>query len=107
MRGNKATQSSITQHAYSSVLLPERANSRRRGSALTPTLPADEFAAMSRALADLYHAVIRRATQKMFPLWQRLGVHVTPVHYYQPVPDTRRLPDRLWTRRLSAPGIDF
>ena len=41
-----------------------------------------------------------------FPLWERLGVHVTPVHFYEPVPDTRSLPATLWSARSELPGID-
>jgi predicted O-methyltransferase YrrM len=33
-----------------------------------------------------------------FPIWEALGIHVTPVHFYQPIPDTRTLPDDLWNR---------
>ncbi len=42
-----------------------------------------------------------------FQVWQRLGVHVTPVHYYQPIPDTRRLDPDLWRRRSSLVGVDM
>jgi hypothetical protein len=28
---------------------------------------------------------------RSFELWQRFGLHVTPVDYYQPIPDTREL----------------
>ena len=44
---------------------------------------------------------------RYFDLWQERGFHVTPVHFYQPVPDTRTLPDALWTERRETPGVDF
>jgi len=34
-------------------------------------------------------------------------VHVTPVHFYYPVPDTRELSARLWTAPSAVPGVDF
>jgi hypothetical protein len=59
-------------------------------------------------------AVLRKYTQlgaplagKYFRLWERQGVHVTPVHFGQPLPDTRMLPDALWTERSEMAGIDL
>lgn len=60
-----------------------------------------------RPLSDLYRAAVMRATRVTFPFWERLGVHVTPVHYHSPVPDTRSFPAGLWTKRLSATGVDL
>lgn len=45
-----------------------------------------------------YNAALRRFTNKTFLFWQRLGVHVTPNHFDQPIPDTRTLKDDLWSR---------
>ena len=42
-----------------------------------------------------------------FNLWQSLGLHVIPNHFYQPVPDTRCLSEDLWKRPSSLPGIDI
>jgi hypothetical protein len=44
---------------------------------------------------------------KHFQMWESHGVHVTPVHYYSPIPDTRTLPDSLWNQSPAHPGIDF
>jgi predicted O-methyltransferase YrrM len=38
----------------------------------------------------------RRLARETFPVWQRLGLHVTASHFYEPVPDTRRLPESTW-----------
>lgn len=38
----------------------------------------------------------RRAARETFPLWRRLGLHVTAAHFYEPVPDTRHLPESTW-----------
>jgi hypothetical protein len=43
----------------------------------------------------------------MFPLWERMGVHVTPVHFYEPVPDTRELRSDLWSRTSELVGVDL
>ncbi len=42
-------------------------------------------------------------------LWRYVesrGYHVTPVHFYQPIPDTRAL-DELYQARSDTPGIDW
>jgi len=42
-----------------------------------------------------------------FLLWERHGFHVTPVHFYQPIPDTQNLPRTLWNRPSDLVGIDM
>ncbi|WKZ32184.1 MAG: class I SAM-dependent methyltransferase [Thermodesulfobacteriota bacterium] len=44
---------------------------------------------------------------KWFPFWEKNGFHVTPNHYYQPIPDTRTLKDELWERESEMPGVDM
>src|SRR5712691_6111169 len=44
---------------------------------------------------------------EIFPLWERHGFHVTPVHFYQPIPDTRSLPESLWSRPSELVGVDM
>jgi predicted O-methyltransferase YrrM len=46
------------------------------------------------------------AYRKAFPIFERLGVHVTPLHYTQPIPDTRSLTARAW-RESATSGIDL
>lgn len=65
-------------------------------------------------LVPLLAAVAKKYTQagaplagKYFRLWERHGVHLTPVHFYQPLPDTRTLPDELWQRPSALAGIDL
>lgn len=43
--------------------------------------------------------------KEYFPLWEARGYHITPVHYDQPIPDTRELPDKLWRVPSSLPGL--
>jgi hypothetical protein len=45
--------------------------------------------------------------QQSFLLWERHGFHVTPVHFYQPIPDTQNLPRTLWDRPSDIVGIDM
>ena len=42
-----------------------------------------------------------------FRLWQSRGVHVTPVHFYSPIPDTSRFAEEFWTRLTTLPGVDL
>jgi predicted O-methyltransferase YrrM len=46
----------------------------------------------------------------LFDQAQSMGVHILPVHYGNPVPDTRALPEGLWTRTRAladAIGLDL
>jgi len=54
-----------------------------------------------------YHSAVRHFAHATFHVWQKLGVHITPVHYYQPLPDTRRLNGNLWKRLGALPGVDL
>jgi hypothetical protein len=44
---------------------------------------------------------------KYFRLFEEHGFHLTPVHFYQPIPDTRTLAEDLWTRESEMPGIEW
>jgi len=61
---------------------------------------------IARMTAHLMHPAILR-DPRYFDLWQTRGFHLTPVHFYQPVPDTRTLRDSLWSERTGIPGLDF
>lgn len=54
-----------------------------------------------------YNSGLKRVIKKTFPFWQSLGVHVTPNHFYEPIPDTRTLPDELWSKPSELVGIDL
>ena len=43
----------------------------------------------------------------LFRLWEKHGFHVTPVHFYQPIPDTQVLPKTLWNRPSELVGVDM
>ena len=44
---------------------------------------------------------------EFFRLWERRDIHVTPVHFYHPIPDTGKLPESLWKRRSELAGVDM
>ena len=44
---------------------------------------------------------------QLFQIWERHGFHVTPAHFYQPIPDTQSLPETLWTQPSELVGIDM
>src|SRR5438552_17827863 len=44
---------------------------------------------------------------EIFRVWEQHGFHVTPVHFYQPIPDTKSLPQSLWDRPSELVGIDM
>lgn len=47
----------------------------------------------------------RKFVESTFSIWQRLGIHVTENHYYQPIPDTRDLKDDVWQVSSEMPGV--
>lgn len=53
----------------------------------------------------LYRTLLTRFVRGTFDFWQRLGVHVTPVHYEEAIPDTRALADALWAGPRPTPGL--
>jgi Methyltransferase domain len=42
-----------------------------------------------------------------FRRFERHGVHVTPVHFYSPIPDTAHLGDEIWQRESDLVGVDM
>lgn len=58
-------------------------------------------------LKRLYNAILTRVIDKTFFIWQGLGFHVTPNHFYSPIPDTRTLKSDLWLKYSELKGIDI
>ena len=59
------------------------------------------------ALSSFLAAIVPRLAntgklREVFPIWERHGFHVTPVHFYQPIPDTQTLPQTLWNSTEQA-----
>ena len=42
-----------------------------------------------------------------FRQWESKGCHVTPVHFYSPIPNTAELADEIWTKERAMDGIDM
>jgi hypothetical protein len=53
------------------------------------------------------HCLRSERFHEIFSLWERSGFHVTPAHFYQPIPDTQSLSETLWDRPSELVGIDM
>ncbi len=42
-----------------------------------------------------------------FRNWERCGFHITPKHFYSPIPDTQSLPPQIWEQPSELAGIDM
>jgi predicted O-methyltransferase YrrM len=51
--------------------------------------------------------VWHRMARKSFYMFEKLGLHVVPNHFYQPIPDTRELSDSLFARRTELVGVNM
>ena len=51
--------------------------------------------------------LLKRSFLTLFKVMERLGLHVTPVHYYSPLPDTSHLARTRheWARASEMPGV--
>jgi Methyltransferase domain len=65
----------------------------------------DDVAEAIAALLDSY--VHSPDYARYFRLWQARGIHVTPVHFYSPIPDTSKLGADVWERETALAGIDL
>jgi hypothetical protein len=80
--------------------LSEIADEVRRGNV--------DMAEISRFIAAVMPLCLRRQpSRKLFQDWEQHGFHVTPVHFGQPIPDTRSLPDALWREPSKLVGIEM
>ena len=87
----------------------ETANSVGHAADVCPAgFPSQHYATRETSdNPDLIHRVARFLARRTFSFWERLGLHLTYVHYYEPVPDTRSLGDAVWNPNLELPGIDM
>ena len=59
-------------------------------------------------LGQWLEPIVRRGWHlEHFALWERMGFHVTPNHFHQPIPDSGALPEALWTRQSEMVGVDM
>jgi len=67
-----------------------------------------DMAELSRFIATVIPRCLHGANfLECFRVWEQHGFHVTPVHFYQPIPDTQTLPEMLWKRPSKLVGIDM
>jgi hypothetical protein len=98
------------------LILRELADEVLRGSIDVPhisqflatVMPHVGVAELSQLLATLIPRCLHSGKfNEIFPLWERHGFHVIPVHFYQPIPETQSLPKTLWDRPSELAGIDM
>jgi hypothetical protein len=51
--------------------------------------------------------LISEVLKRSFNIWQIFGIHITPNHFYQPIPDTSTLPHNLWEKESELVGINI
>lgn len=79
-----------------------------RWEKILTTLQNLSLAEVSPLLARIIPLFLREPhAAKYFRYWEEHGFHLTPVHFYQPIPDTRTLTDDLWAKHSELPGIDW
>jgi len=60
-----------------------------------------------RNIRQFYTGILKHGIRLSFPLWQKMGLHVVPNHFYEPVPDTRTLDDEVWQNQTEMVGVDM
>lgn len=67
-----------------------------------------EVAELSQFIATVMPScMFNEEFHRFFLQWERSGFHVTPVHFYQPIPDTQTLPKTIWDRPSDLVGMDM
>jgi hypothetical protein len=62
---------------------------------------------------DIARAIAQQLAQglafdtKYFRLWEEHGFHITPNHFYQPIPDTSQLQSTLWDQPADLVGVEM
>ncbi len=86
----------------------EEAQAENLGDGDATSKPQENVDALD-ALAVALARIVRdgRYSGEEFRRFERHGVHVTPVHFYSPIPDTAHLGDDIWRRESDLVGIDM
>ena len=58
---------------------------------------------LARAVAMLPRGIL--LDHGHFNMFERAGFHITPVHFYEPIPNTAELDSSLWSKPSELPGI--
>jgi hypothetical protein len=51
-------------------------------------------------------SVLHKCRVRVFRMLQKMGIHVVPNHFYEPVPDARNISEGFWKSPSSLVGID-
>ena len=63
-------------------------------------------AVLARVISHALPATLMR-DNRYFATWERRGYHVTPVHYYSPIPSTAELDETVWRGPRPPAGVDM
>jgi len=87
----------------------ERFPSRRRTiEALARSSDPKDREELARRLAGILPSFCAQPEYvNCFRLWEDHGFHLTPVHYHQPIPEVRSLPEHLFEEEHPMAGIDM
>ena len=67
-----------------------------------------EISELSRFISAVMPLCLKSPKRReLFLNWERHGFHVTPVHFYEPIPDIQSLPETLWSEPSELVGIDM
>ena len=67
-----------------------------------------EMSELSRFISAVMPRCLKATERReLFLNWERHGFHVTPVHFYEPIPDTQSLPETLWSQPSELVGFDM
>jgi Methyltransferase domain len=67
-----------------------------------------DMSELSRFIAAVMPLCLKSTERReLFLNWERHGFHVTPVHFYEPIPDTQSLPETLWSQPSELVGINM
>jgi hypothetical protein len=67
-----------------------------------------EISELSRFISAVMPLCLKSTERReLFVNWERHGFHVTPVHFYEPIPDTQSLPETLWSQPSQLVGINM
>jgi predicted O-methyltransferase YrrM len=67
-----------------------------------------DLSELSRFIAAVMPLCLRSTEHReLFLNWESQGFHVTPVHFYAPIPDTQSLSEMLWSQPSELVGIDM
>src|SRR5262245_26292553 len=80
----------------------EQAHTQRQNDKHGAEQKLDVPKCLARLLAARY-----AGDRTLFPLWESYGFHVTPVHFYSPLPQVSALAEALWTQPSDLVGIDL